>query len=111
MRREKLMPVASARPTDITRIDTIFANAVAAHGCINIVYLWNEGTGFDHVPIRAIIDADAYHDTILSIQKPVQIQIRDKLTNNQPDAQKRLSTARSSAKSGRNTTMQKWSGT
>ena len=45
--------------TDITRIDTIFANAVAAHGCTSIVYLWIEGTGFDHVPIRAVIDADA----------------------------------------------------
>ena len=66
---------------DVSRIDTILSNVVGAHGCNGIEYLWLEGMGFDHVPIRAYLLMAAFHETISTIMKPVQLNLPDKPTN------------------------------
>ena len=60
---------------DTSRIDSIFAKEPAARSCTDISYLWNEGAGFDHVPIQATIQSTVFNDTITTLQKPVNIEI------------------------------------
>ena len=61
--------------TGATRIDTIFANEVGAHGCCGAHYGWEESMGLDHVAVSAEINASSFEDIIETIGYPVGIKI------------------------------------
>ena len=60
-----------------TRIDTILANTVGAHACRGIHYLYEVGKAFDHCPVLARAEAEAFSDTTFSVAKAISINIPD----------------------------------